>query len=69
MVGLKDEINNNLINLAKLVVEILDNKARAGCKDKSWDDFQNGLGENVGKDIEQIISEAKQIISENENLK
>lgn len=60
---------NTALDLAKFVVEILDNKAHAGCKDKSWDDFQNGFGEYLGKDIEQIISEAKKIISENENLK
>ena len=54
-------MNNN--KLAKLVIEVLDKKAHKGCINKSWSDFQNGLGEDVGLEIEKLISEAKKIIS------
>jgi len=54
-------MNNN--KLAKLVIEVLDKKAHKGCKNKFWSDFQNGLGEDIGVEIENLISEAKKIIS------
>ena len=51
------------VSLAELVVKILDEKAHKGCNDKVWFGFQNGNGEEVGKDIERIIIKAKKFLS------
>lgn len=40
------------VSLAELVVKILDEKAHRGCENKVWFGFQNGNGEEVGKDID-----------------
>ena len=48
-----------LEKLAKMVVSILDLKAHNGCDCKNWDGFQNGNGEEVGKDINKLIKFAK----------
>ena len=51
--------------LEKLVeiVNILDVKCADGCENKTWKDFQNGNGEDVGLEIDKFIKEAKQLIS------
>lgn len=51
------------VSLAELVVKILDEKAHKGCDEKVWFGFQNGNGEEVGKDIEKIIIKAKKFLS------
>ena len=51
------------VSLAELVVKILDEKAHKGCDNKVWFGFQNGNGEEVGKDIERIIVKAKKFLS------
>ena len=51
------------VNLANLVVKILDKKAHRGCDNKVWFGFQNGNGEEVGKDIERIVIMAKKFLS------
>jgi hypothetical protein len=48
--------------LAKLIINVLDVKALKGCKIKSWIGFENGEGENVGNDIEDLIKKAKEIL-------
>ena len=48
-----------LEKLAKMVVSILDLKAHNGCDCENWDGFQNGNGEEVGKDINKLIKFAK----------
>ena len=64
-----NELGNNAnlllsaVSLAELVVKILDEKAHKGCEEKVWFGFQNGNGEEVGKDIEQIIIKAKKFLS------
>ena len=51
------------VSLAELVVKILDEKAHRGCENKVWFGFQNGNGEEVGKDIERIVVKAKKFLS------
>jgi hypothetical protein len=48
--------------LAKLIINVLEVKALKGCKIKSWIGFENGDGESVGKDIEDLIKKAKEIL-------
>ena len=50
------------IKFVESVLKTLDVKARKGCDEKSWVGFQNGDGEEVGKDIERIISQAKKLL-------
>jgi PIN domain nuclease of toxin-antitoxin system len=64
-----NELGNNAnlllsaVSLAELVIKILDEKAHKGCDEKVWFGFQNGNGEEVGKDIERIIIKAKKFLS------
>ena len=46
------------------IVNILDIKCTDGCVNKTWGDFQNGNGEDVGLEIDKFIKEAKQLIKE-----
>ena len=46
------------------IVNILDIKCTEGCVNKTWGDFQNGNGEDVGLEIDKFIKEAKQLIKE-----
>ena len=46
------------------IVNILDIKCTDGCINKTWIDFQNGNGEDVGLEIDKFIKEAKQLIKE-----
>ena len=63
-------VNNNTklllsaISLVELVVKILDKKANRGSDYKKWFGFQNGNGEEVGKDIDRIIVKAKKVLSD-----
>jgi hypothetical protein len=63
------ELGNNAnlllsaVSLAELVVKILDEKSHRGCDNKVWFGFQNGNGEEVGKDIERIIIKAKKFLA------
>ena len=69
--GIKDRCNALLISnapetLEKLVeiVNILDIKCTDGCVNKTWGDFQNGNGEDVGLEIDKFIKDTKQLIKE-----
>ena len=69
--GTKDRYNALLISkapemLEKLseIVNILDIKCTDGCVNKTWGDFQNGNGEDVGLEIDKFIKDTKQLIKE-----
>lgn len=42
------------VSLAELSIKILDEKAHRGCDNKVWFGFQNGNGEEVGKDLNEL---------------
>ena len=46
------------------IVNILDVKCTDGCINKTWIDFQNGNGEDIGIEIDRFIKESKQLIKE-----
>ena len=46
------------------IVNILDIKCTDGCVNKTWGDFQNGNGEDIGIEIDRFIKESKQLIKE-----
>ena len=46
------------------IVNILDIKCTDGCVNKTWRDFQNGNGEDVGLEIDKFIKDTKQLIKE-----
>ena len=46
------------------IIYILDVKCTEGCTEKTWKDFQNGNGEDVGLEIDKFIKEAKKLIKE-----
>ena len=46
------------------IVNILDVKCTDGCVNKTWIDFQNGNGEDIGIEIDRFIKESKQLIKE-----
>jgi predicted RNA-binding protein with EMAP domain len=48
--------------LIEKFIFVLDEKARRGTVDMSWEGFQNGNGVEVGKDIEKLIKQAKKIL-------
>lgn len=50
-----------MINLAKLVIEVLDVKCRKGerVRKHSWLNFQNANGDDCGADVENLIRYAK----------
>jgi RNase P/RNase MRP subunit POP5 len=52
---------------AKEIIRILDKKANKGVKNKIWEGFTNGLGEEVGKDIDSLIIKAKKQINREVN--
>ena len=67
----EEEYNAQLISkapemLEKLseIVNILDIKCTDGCVNKTWGDFQNGNGEDVGLEIDKFIKDTKQLIKE-----
>ena len=69
--GIKDRYNALLISkapemLEKLseIVNILDIKCTDGCVNKTWGDFQNGNGEDVGLEIDKFIKDTEQLIKE-----
>lgn len=46
------------------IVNILDIKCTDGCVNKTWGDFQNGNGEDVGLEIDKFIKDTKKLIKE-----
>ena len=46
------------------IVNILDIKCTDGCDNKTWGDFQNGNGEDVGLEIDKFIKDTEQLIKE-----
>ena len=69
--GIKDRYNALLISKApemleklKECIDILDVKCTDGCVNKTWIDFQNGNGEDIGIEIDRFIKESKQLIKE-----
>jgi hypothetical protein len=57
-----------MFEMLKKIVIILNDKCTEGCVEKTWEDFQNGNGEDVGLDIDEFIKEAKQLIKEAKGL-
>ena len=57
-----DEANR----IIKSIIKILDEKAHKGSDNKVWFGFQNGNGEEVGKDIERLIIKSKKYIQKYE---
>lgn len=59
--------NNQLTaeNLAETVINVMDKKGRAGCKNRTWIGFENGNGIEIGTDIENMIKQAKQFLVNN----
>ena len=53
-----------LLEKLKEGIEILDVKCTDGCINKTWIDFQNGNGEDIGIEIDRFIKESKQLIKE-----
>jgi hypothetical protein len=53
-----------MFEMLKKIVIILNDKCTEGCVEKTWEDFQNGNGEDVGLDIDEFIKEAKKLIKE-----
>lgn len=53
------DYKKELEKLSKRVVQVLKVKSLRGCKDKSWIGFCNGLGEDIGEDIEELIRMAE----------
>ena len=53
--------NHETILLALQVIETLE-KANKGCKTKSWKGFENGKGQEVGTEIDELIRTAKEIL-------
>ena len=61
--------NHETILLALQVIETL-KKANKGCKTKSWKGFENGKGQEVGTEIDELIRTAKEILKKyDENAK
>ena len=46
------------------IVNILNIKCTDGCVNKTWGDFQNGNGEDVGLEIDKFIKDTEQLIKE-----
>lgn len=49
------DYKKELGKISKRVVQVLKVKSLRGCKSKNWEGFCNGLGEDVGEDIEELI--------------
>ena len=53
------DYKNELEKLSKRIIQVLKVKSLKGCKCKNWDGFCNGLGEDIGDDIENLIKMAE----------
>lgn len=53
-----------ILEKLKECIDILDVKCTDGCINKTWIDFQNGNGEDIGIEIDRFIKETKQLIKE-----
>ena len=53
-----------MLEKLKECIDILDVKCTDGCVNKTWIDFQNGNGEDIGIEIDRFIKESKQLIKE-----
>ena len=53
-----------MLEKLKECIDILDVKCTDGCINKTWIDFQNGNGEDIGIEIDRFIKESKQLIKE-----
>ena len=51
------------VRLAETVINVMDKKGKAGCKDPTWIGFQNGNGTEIGVDIERLIKQAKRFLA------
>lgn len=51
------------VRLAKTVINVMDKKGKAGCKEPTWIGIQNGNGTEIGVDIERMIKQAKRFIA------
>lgn len=53
------DYKKELGKLSKRVVQVLKVKSLRGCKYKNWEGFCNGLGEEIGEEIEELIRMAE----------
>ena len=60
----KEYYANEMHNKLNEIIVILDSKCTEGCTEKTWKNFQNGNGEDVGLEIDKFISETKQLLKE-----
>ena len=60
----KEYYANEMRDKLNEIIVILDYKCTEGCIDKTWKDFQNGNGEDIGLEIDKFISETKQLMKE-----
>ena len=51
------------VDFAGMVISTLEVKALDGCKNMAWSGFENGNGEEVGKEIDELIKTAKMVIN------
>ena len=68
VVGVLDALEKSkyteMLEKLKECIYILDIKCTDGCVNKTWRDFQNGNGEDVGLEIDKFIKDTKQLIKE-----
>ena len=68
VVGVLDALEKSkyteMLEKLKECIYILDVKCTDGCVNKTWIDFQNGNGEEIGIEIDRFIKESKQLIKE-----
>ena len=62
--ALKKSKYTEMLEKLSEIVNILDIKCTDGCVNKTWGDFQNGNGEDVGLEIDKFIKDTKQLIKE-----
>jgi hypothetical protein len=62
----KQAMKSETVKLAEKIIKVLKVKALRGCNNPSWSDYQNGLGEDVGDDIQALITEAEAIVKAHE---
>ena len=58
----KTNREDEMIEMLEKVVKILDVNCHKGCDHKSWNDFQNGDGDDVGVEIQIFIDRAKTLL-------
>ena len=53
----------DFLNALKEVHRVFSVRANEGCSEKTWHDFQNGNGEDIGLEIEHLLGNIDKLIS------